>query len=43
MFRSGFYAQCHSGETSRLSKIVVIGTAGHPRVDLDAFVRLYLL
>ncbi len=34
------YAVNWTGQGTHTLKIVVIGTAGHPRVDVDAFVRL---
>lgn len=41
--RSVVYAMSSGSNGSHTIKIVVVGTAGHPRVDLDAFVRLYQL
>jgi hypothetical protein len=35
------YAVNWTGQGTHTIKIVVIGTAGHPRVDVDAFVRLF--
>jgi beta-N-acetylhexosaminidase len=35
------YVRSWSSQAGHTIKIVVVGTAGHPRVDLDAFVRLY--
>ena len=34
------FARSWSANSNHTLKIVVAGTAGHPRVDLDAFVRL---
>jgi hypothetical protein len=40
--RSIVFARNFGTTGSHTIKIVVLGTAGHPRVDLDAFVRLFL-
>jgi len=34
------FVQRWSANGSHTLRIVVVGTAGHPRVDVDAFVRL---
>jgi hypothetical protein len=36
------FAYNWAGNGSHTIKIVARGTSGHPRVDIDAFVRLYL-
>ena len=36
------YAYYWGSNASHTLKVVVVGTAGHPRVDVDAFVRLIL-
>ena len=38
--RSLVYARAWPSNGTHTIKIVVVGTAGHPRVDIDAFVRL---
>jgi beta-N-acetylhexosaminidase len=35
------YVRSWSSQGAHTIRIVVVGSAGHPRVDLDAFVRLY--
>ena len=35
------YAANWNSQGTHTIRIVVVGTAGHPRVDVDAFVRLY--
>jgi Tol biopolymer transport system component len=40
-YRQTLYAFNWSSQGSHTIKIVVVGTAGHARVDVDAFVRLY--
>jgi hypothetical protein len=37
------YAYTWSANGNHTFKVVVVGTAGHPRVDVDAFVKLILL
>jgi GH25 family lysozyme M1 (1,4-beta-N-acetylmuramidase) len=41
--RSLVFAKSWDGNGTHTIKIVVLGTAGHPRVDIDAFVRLRLV
>jgi hypothetical protein len=38
--RAQVFAYNWSTSTAHTIKVVVVGTAGHPRVDIDAFVRL---
>jgi len=38
--RSLVYAKAFPSNGTHTIKIVVVGTAGHPRIDIDAFVRL---
>ncbi|HEY4227072.1 MAG TPA: hypothetical protein VGM49_01950 [Candidatus Limnocylindrales bacterium] len=40
-YRRVLYAFAWSTQGTHTIKIVVVGTAVHPRIDLDAFVRLY--
>jgi hypothetical protein len=35
------FAWSSSTQATHTIKVVVSGTAGHPRVDVDAFARLY--
>jgi hypothetical protein len=41
--RKIMYVVNWSVQGTHMIKIIVAGTAGHPRVDVDAFVRLYRL
>jgi hypothetical protein len=41
--RALVYAKTWASNRTHTIKVVVVGTAGHPRVDIDAFVRLYQL
>ena len=43
VFRSLVFAKSWDANGTHTIKIVVVGTAGHPRVDMDAFVRLRLV